>query len=249
MTTTTLTRTRALATAEFRQLLRNRTLLFSATVFPLCIPMFVVLAGRDAFDGAELLGRAFELYLLMALCFVQFYTVLSMSVTRRGEGVLRRLRTGEARDREIRMAIAAPGAVATLVFGGVVGVAGAIAVDTAPVNAALSAAALGAGIVVAAGLGFATGGVTKNAEAAQLTSLPVIVLASASSTLVRDALRLIVPDAVVRILDRNPFAVLFDLGRAGWTGDGDVPRLLCLAVMWAVVCAWAGVRYMKWDRR
>ncbi|WP_448851635.1 ABC transporter permease [Corynebacterium sp. 335C] len=246
---TPLSRTRALATAEFRQLLRNRTLLFNATV-PILLPMLVVVLGRDLpGGGAALVGQAFEFLLLLSLCFVQFYTVLSMSVTRRCEGVLRRLRTGESRDAEILAAIAAPGAAATLVFGVLICVAGGIIAGAAPANPALLAAALVAGVVVAAGLGFATGAVTRNAESAQLTALPVLVLASASMTAVRDALRQVAPDVVVRVLDANPFAVVYDLGHAGWTGGGDALRLLGLAAVWAAVCGWYGVRNVKWDRR
>ena len=65
----------------------------------------------------------------MLLLFVVYYTVLSTAVARREEGVLQRLRTGEAADAEILTALAVPAVAITLVQTLVLAVAGAAVID------------------------------------------------------------------------------------------------------------------------
>ena len=57
------------------------------------------------------------MFLVIGL-FPVYYNVLSQFVSRRDELVLKRMRTGEARDAELLASIALPGAVSALVDGG-----------------------------------------------------------------------------------------------------------------------------------
>ena len=108
----------ALARAETLQFVRNKTLLINAAVVPIAfaLVMYFVQSGNDEASKVDAAATAMEYFLLFALMFVQYYTVLSMVTTRRDEGVLKRLRTGESRDVEILSASSFPGAVLTIVF-------------------------------------------------------------------------------------------------------------------------------------
>lgn len=180
---------RALVRAEYLQFSRNKTLVLMGTIFPIIIPLATFFAGRKGGEiTPTLIAVTFEMFVLLAVLFVQYYSVLSMITTRRAEGVLKRLRTGEAADWQIQTAPAVPTAAITLlgsvVIAGVVfGIGG-----VAPVNPVAMLVAIVGGIVVFSLLALATSVVTKNAEAAQITSLPVMVIAITGFGTIRNAL-------------------------------------------------------------
>lgn len=262
-----LVRVTSLARAETLQFSRNRTLLLNAAVFPLGIGLamfFVVRSGAGNTD-ADAAAMALEYFLVFALMFVQFYTVLSMATTRRDEGVMKRLRTGEARDGEILTAFAVPGVALTVVFTVVMAVVLLLLGAPAPVNLVPVIVGVLLGLVVSTGLALVTSGMTKNAEAAQITSLPVMALAMVSMGNIRHMF----PDSVSGILDRTPFALVYDLVQYGWNGTtvagrmsqdapaaldaagvlGETWPMMLMLVVWAGLCVWAGARYVTWDVR
>lgn len=227
--------------------------------------MYFIMSGDDEASRIDAGAMAMEFFLLFALMFIQFYTVLSMVTTRRDEGVLKRLRTGEARDAEILGASSFPGAVLTLVFTVLMAVVLMIVGAPGPVNVLPIIVAVVLGLVVTSGLALVTSGFTRNAEAAQITSMPVMLLMFATM----GNFRLLYPDEVNNIVDWTPFALVFDLNQYGWAGNtmldrlsvdgaaplgaGEVlaetwPMMLILAV-WAGVCLWAGAKYVRWDVR
>ncbi|QNG20127.1 ABC transporter permease [Rhodococcus triatomae] len=253
----------ALAKAEYLQFRRNKTLVFMGTVFPVGIPLFTYFVGRDG--GAPtpaLTATTIELFVLFALLFVQYYSVLSMVTTRRSEGVLKRLRTGEASDWQILTAPAVPGSVLTLA--GAVAVAG-IVYGTgapAPVNPVATLLALAGGLVVFSLLALATSGVTKNAEAAQITSIPVMTVAMVGLA----SLRGILPDRLATVADWTPFAAISDLvwlGAAGTPATTDTSataldfagtfaefgRPLATLALWTVLALALVYKTFRWDDR
>ena len=266
-TGSTVKRFMALARAETLQFVRNKTLLINAAVVPIAfaLVMYFVQSGNDEASKVDAAATAMEYFLLFALMFVQYYTVLSMVTTRRDEGVLKRLRTGESRDVEILSASSFPGAVLTIVFTVVIAVLLMVLGAPGPVNVVPIIVAVLLGLAVVSGLALVTSGFTKNAEAAQITSLPVMVLLFASMGLFRQ----LYPAAVIEIVDRTPFALIFDLAQYGWAGntmmdrisaDGAAPlssgevlaetwQMMLILVVWAVVCLWAGAKYVRWDIR
>lgn len=266
-TGSTVKRFMALARAETLQFVRNKTLLINAAVVPIAfaLVMYFVQSGNDEASKVDAAATAMEYFLLFALMFVQYYTVLSMVTTRRDEGVLKRLRTGESRDVEILSASSFPGAVLTIVFTVVIAVLLMVLGAPGPVNVVPFIVAVLLGLAVVSGLALVTSGFTKNAEAAQITSLPVMVLLFASMGLFRQ----LYPEAVTEIVDRTPFALIFDLAQYGWAGntmmdrisaDGAAPlssgevlaetwQMMLILVVWAVVCLWAGAKYVRWDVR
>ncbi|MDN6706581.1 ABC transporter permease [Corynebacterium glyciniphilum] len=259
------TRFIALARAETLQFLRNKTLLVNATLVPMGfgLAMYFILSGDDEQSKIEASAMAMEYFLLFALMFVQFYTVLSMVTTRRDEGVLKRLRTGEARDAEILGASSFPGAVLTILF--TVVMSGLLMAFGAPgpVNVVPIIVAVLLGLVVTSGLALVTSGFTKNPEAAQITSMPVMILMFATM----GNFRQLYPESVDDVLARTPFALIFDLAQYGWAGNTTVDRMnevapltsgevlgetwqmMLILVAWAAVCVWAGARYVRWDVR
>ncbi|MCJ7857246.1 ABC transporter permease [Corynebacterium kalidii] len=255
----------SLARAESLQFLRNKTLLVNATLLPMGfgLAMYLVLSGDDEQSKIQASAVAMEYFLLFALMFVQFYTVLSMVTTRRDEGVLKRLRTGEARDVEILGSSSFPGAVLTVLFTVVMsGLLMALGAP-GPVNVVPIIVAVLLGLVVTSGLALVTSGFTKNPEAAQITSMPVMLLMFATM----GNFRQMYPEGVNEVLARTPFALIFDLLQYGWAGNTTVDRMndvapltsgevlgetwqmMLILVVWAGVCVWAGARYVRWDVR
>lgn len=268
MTTTTTTPTvsplkqlGALARAEYLQFRRNRTLMVMGTLFPIGLPLMTYLIGRrQDVSGAELGVTTIEMFAYMALLFVQYYSVLSLITTRRGEGVLKRLRTGEAADWQIKTAPAAPGVLLTLVGGVVVSAFVWGSGVPAPVNPVLLVLALVGGLVVFSMLALLTAAYTKNAEAAQVTSLPVIVLA----TMGLAAIRGIVPERMADYLDWTPFAAVSDLVSLGMSGEaatgggavldfagtfGEMGQPVVTLVAWTVIALVLTQRSFRWDER
>ncbi|MGO1464733.1 MAG: ABC transporter permease, partial [Candidatus Corynebacterium faecigallinarum] len=135
-TGSTVKRFMALARAETLQFVRNKTLLINAAVVPIAfaLVMYFVQSGNDEASKVDAAATAMEYFLLFALMSVQYYTVLSMVTTRRDEGVLKRLRTGESRDVEILSASSFPGAVLTIVFTVVIAVLLMVLGAPGPVN-------------------------------------------------------------------------------------------------------------------
>lgn len=255
-------RYRSLAVAEVRQYLRNKTLLFMAVIFPIGVAFLVQFMGRSDQGESSLIRTAtsMEVFLLITLMFVQFYSVLSMASTRRDERVLKRLRTGEARDLEILTALATPGAIMTVTLTLLMTAILIAYTGDVPRSGVLLFLIIIFGIAISTALALLTSAITANAEAAQMTSLPVMALAMLSQSPLRSAL----PEQIQDPLSRTPFALIGDLTFIEWTGkpfgqnvDTSASGLastidqathpLGLLLVWAAVLAWAALRYMKWE--
>ena len=240
-------------------LTRNRLAFFYATVLPL-LPLALLLTGER---GSELVGAnaIVTMFLTIAL-FPVYYNVLSQFVNRRDELVLKRMRTGETRDVELIVSIALPGVIAALVLGTIAVPIAAALGQSLPVNPVLYAAAVVSAAVMFTALAYWTAAWTRNAEAAQLTSMPIILLASVGP------LTATIPemsDTLRSILERTPGSAMAELVRAGWfglDGPGAESTTLSFAETWSqaggpllVIAAWTTVavvlakRSMRWEPR
>lgn len=209
----------ALSRAEFTLLGRNRVLLFNALVMPLVIPIALLLvAGRDGGLTDTGVSAALETFALFLLVFLVYYNLLSVYATRRDELVLKRLRTGESSDQQILLGPAVPSLLLTVVLGVIVGAVVTALGGGAPVNAVLVAVALLGGAVLFAALALITSAFTRTAEAAQITSLPIILLAMLGSSLLRD----VVPESLADVVALTPMAAVADLLNLGWFGTTSV---------------------------
>ncbi|MCF8609112.1 ABC transporter permease [Gordonia sp. HY285] len=255
----------SLARAEFLQFRRNKTLVVTGVIFPVLLPVATYLLLRSSNDGrvdGDGVAATFDMFALFALMFVQYYTVLSMVTTRRSEGVLKRLRTGEATDWQILAAPNAPGVLVTtassLLVCAIVYATGA----PGPVNVLAMIIALVGGSAVFGLLALATSGFTKNAEAAQITSLPVMALAMAGMGNIRSTL----PDRAADLLGWTPYAAVSDLmhlGAAGKTATAgtdapttdfagtftDIGRPVATLVIWTAIAIALVYKGFRWDDR
>lgn len=253
-----LSRTIALARAELTQFLRNPTLLFTSLLFPLGLPVAMFALSSAGGDKAFAASLALETSILTTVLMVVYYSVLLMSTTRRDEKVLKRLRTGEAKDSDILLAIAAPSSLLAVVLMVLAPIFLIVLGAPAPVTVVPLLVAVLVGIAVSAALGFLTSAFTMNAEAAQITSLPVMILAIASQS----TFRALMPEQVTRIIDRTPFALMGDLAHLAWSGTTvtggfkplDTGAALAAATapmlmlaLWAVALLILVPRVMKWE--
>jgi ABC-2 type transport system permease protein len=254
-TSPALRRTTGLTKANARLMLRNRLNLAYGFVLPL-LPLTFLLFGDRGDVGSA--GMGLVSTVVMAVLFPVFYNVLSMTVTRRDELVLKRIRTGETRDLELLASLALPG-VAVAVGIGLLTIPLALALGApVPVNPLLFVLTVLVASVVFAVLAFWTAAWTRNAEAAQITSLPIILLAVVGQVAIG------FPEEVRRWVDLTPGAAVTDLVRSSWLGlDGAStdPSLgfgetwaaagqpLLVLAAWAALGAWLAARSMRWEPR
>jgi len=252
MTELSLSRTTGLARYNALLLSRNRMAMLYGVVLPLA-PLALLLS-TPAGSGAAAIATT----LTMAALFPVYYNVLSQFVNRRDELVLKRLRTGEIRDSELLASIALPGAALAL---GVLVLAVPVAValgEPWPLNPVVYVATGLLTVVLFTAFAFWTAAWTRNAEAAQLTSAPVILLA------VFGQMTVALPEAVQRWTDLTPGAAMTNLVRGGWFGFGEpgTERTLDLAdtwaaagkpllvlVGWTALAVWLAARSLQWEPR
>ena len=243
-------RTTGLARANALLMLRNNLTMVYALVLPL-LPMALLLTGErgDVEIGMIAVGSA----LMLALLFSVYYNLLSSMVTRRDELVLKRLRTGETRDSELLLSMALPGVTVTLAVSVLlIGLGVALGLPL-PLNPLLFAVTVLVASAAFASLAIWTAAWTRNAEAAQMTSVPIILVTVVGSQPLHDSWS--------RFVDLTPGAALDRLLRLTWFGrDSDAtvdlsaswvasgPPLLVLAV-WTGLGMWLARRSMRWEPR
>jgi len=240
-------------------LARNRMAFLYAAVFPLA-PLALLFTG-DRGDPSVGAG-AITTVLLVASLFTVYYNVLSQFVNRRDELVLKRMRTGEAQDAELLVSIALPGALSALVVSAAVIPLAAALGQPLPVNPVLYIAVAALIVTMFTAFAYWTAAWTRSAESAQLTSLPLILLASLGpmTNTVPD-----LSDRVRDLLSLTPGAALSDLVRLGWFGLdgpdatnttltfaetwGHVTEPLITVVAWTALAVFLARRSMRWEPR
>ncbi len=252
----------ALARAELRLLVRNRTALFNALALPpLSVALFSAVGGVG--DGMPEATGAMLLNLLvfMALAFVVYYNLTVAYVARREELVLKRYLVGECSKGEILAGAAVP-AFAVALAQTVLGIVAVSVFLTPPafVNPLLMVVAVVGGAVMLTALAAATSGLSRTVESAQLTTLPLLIVAIPFAGLFG------APGGSGGVLATigtftplRPITDLMLLGAAGIDGDGAVltfaETFAAARVPWVVLIAWtvlgvfAARRWMRWEPR
>jgi ABC-2 type transport system permease protein len=222
----------ALASAEVRLLLRNRTAAVNSLLGPILligsVGVITVSNGGDV-DGPGLVVSAVGITLI----FVTYYNLVTTFVARREELVLLRMRTGELTDAEVLLGTAVPTLLVTVVQILVVGV-GVVALGkgSPPVDVVLPLLALLGGSALMVVLAAVSTSFTRTVEAAQFTTLPLVLAAMMLSGLLVPLSDFPEPAAhVFRFLPLNPVIELSRLGLAGQTWDGHA---VDAAGAWAV---------------
>ena len=250
-----LRRVRAVAAAETRLLVRNRTAVVNSVVAPLLLVAVAAVLGigGGAVGGMDLLVTA----AVVTLVFLTYYNLVTTYVARREDLVLQRMRTGELTDAQVLTATAVPTLLVTvgqlaLVTAGIVALGG----WRAPADVVLPLLAVLLGTVLMVTLATASTLFTRTPESAQITTLPVVLVATVSSGLFFPLA--VLPDALAaaaRLLPVTPVVELLQLGLAGRTWDGEA---VAGADLWAAalgpvvtLVAWtavAGVLTLRWFR-
>jgi ABC-2 type transport system permease protein len=239
-------RVRGMAWFNTRLMTRNTLTLLYAFILPLT-PMALLFteAGYGGLGKVPTLASV----LLLALLFPVYYNTLSQVVSRRDELVLKRMRTSEATDLEILIGIALPGVVIAAIVGALaVPLALAAGLDL-PSNPLLYAVlVLGASVMFSA-FAFWTAAWTRNAEAAQLTSTPILLLAMVGM------FSPMFPEDVARWVELTPGGLVMSLVEASWSGGGfvaswsDAGQPLLALVFWTAVAVDLARRSMRWEPR
>ncbi|MGY2077939.1 ABC transporter permease [Blastococcus sp. SYSU DS0828] len=255
-----LRRTLALAGAETRLYLRNRTAVVNSAVLPLLLVAAVPLLGFG--DGAVPVGpRLLVSAIGVMLVFLTYTNLLTTFVARREHLVLQRMRTGELTGAEVILGTATPTLLITV--GQVVLVGAGIAVLgewAMPVDVVLPLVALIGGGALMLLLAAASTAFTRTPESAQITALPLLLVSTTLSGLFFPLS--VLPDPLAtaaRFLPLTPAVELSQLGLAGQTWSGEAvdwagawsAATLPLAVLagWLVVAGVLARRGFRWAPR
>src|SRR3954452_21405450 len=207
----------ALAVAETRLLLRNRTAVLSSVLLPLAVVAAVAgitVSNGGAVDGPGLIVSAIG----VTLTFVTFYNLVTTFVARREELVLQRMRTGELTDAEVLLGTAVPTLLVTVVQVVLVAV-GVVALGewSAPVDVVLPLLALLGGGALMVLLAAVNTSFTRTVEAAQFTTMPLVFAATLLSGLLIPLSEF--PEQVAQVARFLPLTPVIELGRLGLVGE------------------------------
>jgi ABC-2 type transport system permease protein len=221
-------RIRALAAAETRLLWRNRTAVVNSVLAPLLLVAAVRALDADGGQPSSLVVTAIGFSLVLTT----YYNLVITFVARREQLVLQRMRTGELTDTEIVLGTAVPTVLVTLVQIAVATV-GAVAIGdwTAPVDVVLPLLAVLGGSVLMLLLAAVSTAFTRTAESAQITTMPVSLLATVLSGLYFPLTAL--PGAVAAIARLLPLTPIIELARLGLLGQTREGVAVDTAGAWA----------------
>ncbi|MFG2515110.1 ABC transporter permease [Streptomyces sp. NPDC048584] len=252
--TTPVSRMTALARAELTLLGRSKGTLVAALFVPLVLPLSVRSAAQEM-DLAEV-GLTPGTVVLPAavgfsLLFAVYSALVGVYVVRREELVLKRLRTGELRDAEILGGSALPSVLTGLTQCLVLIAACAVLLDmSAPSAPHLAVLGLLLGLAICAGLAAATAGLTRTAESAQVTPMPLLIISMVGSGMFVPLEFL--PDRLASVCELLPLTPVVTLVRGGWTGDlsaAETLGALATAVAWTLLAVFAVRRWFRWEPR
>src|SRR4051812_48189359 len=250
----------ALASAEIRLLLRNRNAAVYAVLGPALLLVNVgaiAVSNGIELDGLSLIASAIGITLIL----VAYYNLVTTFVARREDLVLQRIRTGELTEGEILLGTAVPTLLVTLVQILVVGV-GVVALGkwSAPVDVVLPLLALLGGGALMVVLAAASTSFTRTVEAAQFTTLPLVLAATLFSGLLVPLSDF--PEAVAQVFRFLPLTPVIELSRLGlvgetWTGQvvdtagawTAAPVPLAVLAGWLVVGTFIARRVFRWAPR
>ncbi|WP_199044402.1 ABC transporter permease [Glycomyces salinus] len=236
-----------LAAAETRLILRNRTILLSATLVPLVFGLAIIQFDLQAVAGVPGAMAAMQLMSLQA--FGIYMTATMALAARRQQLFLKRLRTSPARTASIVSGLSVPLVALVMVQTALVFAATGAATDTAPAQPALLAVGFLLSSVMMVGFAFLTAAFTSSPEAAQFTTLPgfMAFVAGTMWALTTPPAELGIAHMIV------PGGAPTALTRAAWDGPSDWTTeigltLIAGAIVTTAVCMLAA-RLFRWQPR
>ncbi|MGW7364836.1 ABC transporter permease [Streptomyces sp. NPDC054841] len=252
--TTAVTRLTALGRAELTLMGRNTTALFMALVMPIGMTFAMrqsvkgmPLSEHGLSAGTVLLPAAVGLVLLFGV----YTTLTQLYVVRREELVLKRLRAGEPTDPEILTGAALPIVLVALAQCVLLAACGGLLLDAelprSPLRVLLGVVL---GILLSVVLAAISAAVTRTAEAAGLTTMPLLLGSLAGSGLIVPLE--VMPDRLASVLELLPMSPVVSLVRDGWTGAAsgtDTLRQVAVALVWTALGVFAVRRWFRWEPR
>lgn len=254
MSTTVIGRVGSLGRAELTLLARSKATLFTA----LAAPVMLTVGLRGPVKDMDLSDTGLSVGTVLVpgsigflLIFAVYSNLTGIFVARREELVLKRLRTGEASDTEILMSNALPSATVAVAQSIVLLVGGMLVLDVeAPARADLVVLGVVVGIVLMSLLAALSATITRTAESAALTPMPLMLVSMVGSGLFLPLDML--PDAMAQICRLLPMTPVMDLIRGGWTGSlsgGETLTALAIAGVWIALAVFAVRRWFRWEAR
>ncbi|GAB2688698.1 ABC transporter permease [Kitasatospora kifunensis] len=254
----------ALARTELLLLRRNRTALLTAVIMPIAMVSglhSILKAQREHLAGVSMTAALLLNLTVVSLTFGVYYNLTAAYVARRGELVLKRLRTGELTDAEILGGTAVPSVLLALLQIVLMAVGIAVLLGLpAPVNPVLVLLGLLLAIGVLVPLAALTSAVTRTVETSGFTTLPVVLITMAGSGLLVPFS--VFPGWLADLGRRLPATPALELLRIGWLGgDGSAPATslagtwqpalpyLVSALIWIAIACWAAHRRFLWEPR
>ncbi|MEU6080044.1 ABC transporter permease [Streptomyces sp. NPDC047108] len=252
--TRTAGRLAALGRAELTLLVRNRTALFMALLMPVAMLWLIrltVSGSRAAGTGTSATETAMPGGIGVVLVLVVYANLVPAYVARREELVLKRLRTGEAKDLEILAGTALPSVSVALAQCALLVGAGTLILDvTAPKQPELLLAGVLLGSLLLVALAAVSSAVTRTVESAQLTVLPLMAVSFFGSGLFVPPD--VMPERLSDVMRLMPLTPVVDLVRYGWLGGAgadEVLYALVRAVAWTALSVFAVRRWFRWEPR
>lgn len=254
-TTSPAGRVLALATAEVKLLLRNRTAAISSLFLPVAFGVFFAFT----FDGgaAESPGVwpvVVALQLVLTFTMGVYITITQTVVSRRQSRVLKRMRTSSLTDTGVLVATTGPAVATAAVHLVLYAVINTVLGAPFPADVVPLVLAILGGLALCVTAGFATTIVTPSPERAQITTLPLFFVMMGAAI----AVPILPLDSWWQALVLVPGAPLGLLTQLAFTGGTWAPGLLGLPaalpglvslIVWPVVFAGLAKRNFRWDPR
>ncbi|MQA93206.1 MAG: ABC transporter permease [Streptosporangiales bacterium] len=254
-----------MARLDLSLLWRNRTGLFSAVGMPLLFGALLLPARGEVRDGVESGLFAGTGYLAFFLIFAVFTNLVAVLTTRREDLSLKRLRAGALGDTEILGgSVLLAGGLYLAQIGLLVLFMSTVLGGRLPANPLLLVVGLLFGIAVFALLAAGVSGITPNADMAQLTSMPILMVCLVGSGVmvpldglpewVRTVAELLPLSPLVEIVRTAYFGLDFTVAGAhapvgflaAWAACGEAFAIFGL---WALAGWWASRRWFRWEPR
>ncbi|OZM82870.1 ABC transporter permease [Pseudonocardia sp. MH-G8] len=250
---TATSRVLAVASAEMRLLLRNRTVAVSSILIPIGLGVFWALTFR-AGSGPVAFAVVIALQLAVVIGMGVYVTVTQTLVARRQTRVLTRMRTTRLTDPELLIATVLPIVLLGLVQLVVFAVINALTGVPAPADPVPLALAVVGGLALGVTAGLATSIVTPTPERAQITTLPMVFVLLGAAIM----LAIVPSGGWWQVFVAVPGAAVGRLAQLAMTGAtweptlGGLPAVapaLVASIGWPVIFAALALRRFRWDPR
>ncbi|MFB9905114.1 ABC transporter permease [Allokutzneria oryzae] len=246
----------ALGGTELKLLWRNRSVMIMAIAFPLALGIYMAYQGTSFGGGGW--GVVITIQIMLVLLMTVYVTITTTLTARRQDLFLKRLRSGELSDFGVLAGTVGPvlllGFAQSLVLAVIAISAGA----PLAVNPLVVLAGLLLGLALFAAAGMASTVFTKTPENAQITTLPIFLVAAGAGA----SLLLADNETVHWVSLVLPGGGITELVRTGWLGvtwDGRqvdfVGQLVSVApaalasVFWTAISVTAALKWFRWEPR